>query len=44
MGKLTHAGGDVITPKGNVHVEWKRTQEGTCALSYDLPEGMILAE
>ena len=44
MGKLMHACGDVVTPRGKVHVEWKRMQDGTCGLSYTLPEGMTAAE
>ncbi|MBR4394098.1 MAG: hypothetical protein IKT07_08780 [Oscillospiraceae bacterium] len=40
MGALTKAEGDVITPKGFVHVEWKKTPEGGCDLHYTLPEGM----
>ena len=40
MGRLTEAKGDVITPKGFVHVEWKRNPDGDCALHYTLPEGM----
>ncbi|MBO5569512.1 MAG: hypothetical protein J6A79_11350, partial [Clostridia bacterium] len=41
MGALTEAEGDVITPKGFVHVAWKKTQEGNCDLKYTLPEGVI---
>ena len=40
MGRLSSASGDVITPKGIVHVEWHRNADGGCDLSYTLPEGM----
>lgn len=40
MGHLTSASGDVITPKGMVHVEWTRTPQGECELHYTLPDGM----
>lgn len=40
MGHLTSASGDVITPKGSVHVEWTRTPQGECDLHYTLPGGM----
>ena len=40
MGVLTEAGGDVITPRGTVHVEWKKDADGGCRLQYKLPEGM----
>ena len=44
MGALTEAEGDVITPKGFVHVAWQKTPDGVCNLHYTLPEGMIIAE
>lgn len=40
MGQLASASGEVITPKGFVHVEWKKTADGQCDLHYTLPEGM----
>ena len=40
MGALTEASGDVITPRGVVHVEWKKDADGSCRLRYTLPEGM----
>lgn len=40
MGALTEASGDVITPRGPVHVEWKKDADGACRLHYTLPEGM----
>ena len=40
MGKLSYASGDVITPRGSVHVEWKKLPDGSCDLHYTLPEGM----
>ena len=40
MGALTEASGDVITPKGFVHVDWKKTPDGGMDLHYTLPEGM----
>lgn len=40
MGALTSVSGDVVTPKGMVHVEWKKQDDGTMDLSYQLPEGM----
>ncbi|MGN1022716.1 MAG: alpha-L-rhamnosidase C-terminal domain-containing protein [Lachnospiraceae bacterium] len=40
MAWLSHAAGDVITPKGMVHVSWRRTKEGTCKIEKRLPEGL----
>lgn len=40
MGALTSASGDVITPKGMVHVVWKKAEDGSCALTYTLPDGI----
>lgn len=40
MGALAEASGDVITPKGVVHVEWKKDSGGSCRLQYTLPEGI----
>lgn len=40
MGHLESAAGDVVTPKGMVHVEWRRNAAGQCDLSYTLPAGM----
>ena len=37
MGRLDWAKGDVITPRGMVHVEWKKRGDGTCDLHYVLP-------
>ncbi len=39
-GHLTEACGDVITPKGMVHVEWTKDAAGKVQLAYTLPEGM----
>ena len=36
-GALEWARGDVVTPRGMVHVEWKKREDGTCDLTYDLP-------
>ena len=40
MGMLTEAEGDVITPKGFVHVEWRKAPDGSCSLNYTLPDGV----
>lgn len=40
MGTLTEASGDVITPRGVVHVEWKKDADRTCRLQYTLPAGI----
>lgn len=34
-GKLTWAKGDVITPKGMVHVEWKKQEDGILDIKYE---------
>ncbi len=39
-GHLTEASGDVITPKGMVHVEWTKGADGAPAVTYTVPEGM----
>ena len=39
MGMLTEAAGDVITPRGLVHVNWKK-EDDSCQISYELPAGM----
>ncbi|HIT89680.1 MAG TPA: hypothetical protein IAC41_04590 [Candidatus Merdenecus merdavium] len=39
-GYLDYAKGDVITPKGMVHVEWKKREDGEINVSCHLPEGM----
>lgn len=39
-GTLAFASGDVITPKGMVHVEWKKETNGKIRLQYSLPDGM----
>lgn len=44
MGKLAMAKGDVITPKGFVHVEWEKRPDGSCDMKYELPEGMEISE
>lgn len=44
MGRLTEAEGDIITPKGFAHVEWKKALDGGCKLHYTLPEGVEAAE
>ena len=40
MGALSSASGEVVTPRGMVHVEWTRTRDGRCELRYTLPEGV----
>lgn len=40
MGYLTEASGKVITSKGEVIVHWKKTENGTCKLLYEVPEGI----
>lgn len=42
MGYLSEASGDVVTPAGMVHVEWKREENGACRFSYEVPEGMMV--
>ena len=42
MGALTWARGNVVTPKGMVSVQWKKTADGRCDLEYTLPEGMTV--
>ena len=44
MGKLAMAKGDVITPKGFIHVEWEKRPDGSCDMKYELPEGMEISE
>lgn len=39
-GRLREASGDVITPRGLVHVSWKKDKNGKCDMTYTLPEGM----
>ncbi len=39
-GKLNWANGDVITPKGNVHVEWTKGEDGHLTVKYTAPEGV----
>ena len=38
--RLNEAKGDVITPKGTVHVEWTKGVDGTCKVEYSVPDGM----
>ena len=38
--KLKEAKGDVITPKGTVHVEWTKEVDGTYKVEYSVPDGM----
>lgn len=40
MGILAGARGDIATPRGFVHVEWEKRQDGSCNVRYELPEGM----
>ena len=40
MGAFTQASGEVITPKGMVHVEWKKREDGICEMSYTVPDGI----
>ena len=42
MGIVSKAHGDVVTPRGVVHVEWDNDADGSCRLNYHLPEGMNL--
>lgn len=39
VGTLREASGDVITPRGLIHVEWKRDEENALHLHYTLPDG-----
>ncbi|MGI6056832.1 MAG: alpha-L-rhamnosidase C-terminal domain-containing protein [Bilifractor sp.] len=39
-GYLTEAAGDVITPRGTVHVEWKKGADGTLKVDAKAPEGV----
>lgn len=32
--------GNVITPRGMIHVEWKRDEENALHLHYTLPDGV----
>ena len=40
VGTLREASGDVITPRGLIHVEWKRDEENALHLHYTLPVGV----
>lgn len=40
MGAFTQASGEIITPKGMVHVEWKKREDGICEMSYTVPDGI----
>lgn len=40
VGTLREASGDVITPRGMIHVEWKRDEENALHLHYTLPDGV----
>lgn len=44
MGVLSSASGNVITPRGTVHVEWNKSADGSCELRYALPKGMTILE
>jgi len=37
-GHLKRAAGDVITPRGMIHVEWERREDGTMQLFYTAPD------
>lgn len=37
----TYACGDIVTPKGMVHVDWTKDEEGNCRLNYKVPKGII---
>ena len=39
-GYLKSASGDVITPKGKVHVAWKKNADGTLDIRAEVPEGI----
>ena len=39
-GKLQSAEGDVITPRGTVHVAWEKDSRGKLVLYHQLPDGM----
>lgn len=39
-GYMTWAKGDVFTPKGTIHVSWKKEEDGTISLEYQVPENM----
>ena len=42
-GRLTEAEGDVITPRGMVHVAWKKDGAGTLQVQADFPGGIEVA-
>ena len=44
VGALTHAEGEVITPRGLVRASWRLEADGTLTKQIDLPEGMTLAQ
>ena len=44
IGALTESHGDVITPKGVVHVEWKKATDGSCDMQYVLPKGICMSD
>lgn len=40
VGTFREASGDVITPRGLIHAEWKRDEENALHLHYTLPDGV----
>ena len=40
VGKLQSAEGDVITPRGTVHVAWEKDSRGKLVLYHQLPDGI----
>ena len=42
MQLLESAKGNVITPQGTIHVEWVKEENGSCNLSYEIPESMSI--
>ncbi len=40
MGNLDAASGKVPTPRGDINVSWRRTVDGSCELTYSVPQGM----
>lgn len=43
VGTFREASGDVITPRGLIHAEWKRDEENALHLRYTLPDGVAYA-
>lgn len=37
-GKFDYASGEIITPRGLIHVDWKKKDDGSIDLNYNLPQ------